>query len=531
VTEPEYVTATRAAYDVVAVDYERLLRNELDASPLDRALLSVFAERVLDAGGGLVGDLGCGPGRLTGHLRDLGLDVFGIDLAPGMVDVARRSHPGLRFEVGALAGLDLPDASLAAAVAWYSIIHTPPDRLPEVFAEIARVIEPGGELVLAFKAGAGRHRIEQAYGHEVSYDVHWFEQADVAELLARAGFTVHTQVHREPERYEKGPRLTPRWRPASAFEESTELLAVQGLPRGGEVRLRVRRPLLLEGVEPAVGEGVLAGEARGPGDVAKPVPRHHGVLMLAEGVLHPLGGRGIRLGTGAEHRDRGLSGIPKPFGLLACLVKCEVALRGEGDALDLPDGAAEPLRVTPQEAPDDLPRGPVGIGHEGRRLGEGGERREQPGVPLTRERPLTVLQPGVVCRSQRGVDALTDRVGRDLRRLCVEEVVEAGLEDLGVARRGERLAEPAQLLAEGVRRFALEERTVGGQARAEAPCGDPHRVDRAGLGRPHGLVSPLELGFLGPEEVDQQAGGGPGGRVGRRGDGRIGRRIDGRIDG
>lgn len=205
-TEPDYVTATRAAYDVVAVDYERLLRDALDASPLDRALLSVFAERVGAAGGGLVADLGCGPGRLTGHLRDLGLDVFGIDLSPGMVDVARRLHRGLRFEVGALAGLDLPDAGLAAAVAWYSVIHTPADRLPQVFAEIARVVEPGGELLLAFKAGAGRHRIEQAYGHEVSYDVHWFDPADIEELLARAGFAVHTRVHREPEGYEKGPQ-------------------------------------------------------------------------------------------------------------------------------------------------------------------------------------------------------------------------------------------------------------------------------------------------------------------------------------
>jgi hypothetical protein len=40
----------------------------------------------------------------------------------------------------------------------------------------------------------------------VSYDVHWFEPADVEERLGRAGLTVHTRVAREPERYEKGPQ-------------------------------------------------------------------------------------------------------------------------------------------------------------------------------------------------------------------------------------------------------------------------------------------------------------------------------------
>ncbi len=39
-------------------------------------------------------------GYVTAHLHELGIDAFGIDLSPGMIDVARRDHPGLRFEVG-----------------------------------------------------------------------------------------------------------------------------------------------------------------------------------------------------------------------------------------------------------------------------------------------------------------------------------------------------------------------------------------------------------------------------------------------
>jgi 2-polyprenyl-3-methyl-5-hydroxy-6-metoxy-1,4-benzoquinol methylase len=47
-------------------------------------------------------DVGCGTGRITAHLRQLGVDVFGIDLSPGMIEVARRDHPGLRFDLGSM---------------------------------------------------------------------------------------------------------------------------------------------------------------------------------------------------------------------------------------------------------------------------------------------------------------------------------------------------------------------------------------------------------------------------------------------
>ncbi|MFE9203025.1 class I SAM-dependent DNA methyltransferase [Micromonospora sp. NPDC007230] len=204
-TEPTWLTETRAAYDTVAVDYARLLP-EVVEGPLDRGMLTAFAEQV--GPGRPVLEVGCGTGRVTAHLRDLGLDVAGVDLSPGMVEVARRTYPQLRFDIGSMTDLALPNAGLAGLVAWYSIIHLPPELLPVVFAEFHRVLAPGGHLLLAVKAGDQRIRLEQAYGHHVSYDVHWLPPDRLADQLAEAGLTVRATLVRAAEGHlrERGPQ-------------------------------------------------------------------------------------------------------------------------------------------------------------------------------------------------------------------------------------------------------------------------------------------------------------------------------------
>ncbi|MFG1676770.1 hypothetical protein [Micromonospora sp. NPDC049282] len=81
-TEPAWLTETRTAYDTVAVDYARLLPGVVEP-PLDRAVLTAFAETV--GPGRPVLEVGCGTGRVTAHLRRLGLDAAGFHrvLAPG----------------------------------------------------------------------------------------------------------------------------------------------------------------------------------------------------------------------------------------------------------------------------------------------------------------------------------------------------------------------------------------------------------------------------------------------------------------
>ncbi|MGD0703654.1 MAG: methyltransferase domain-containing protein [Trebonia sp.] len=145
---------TRTSYDTVADSYADQTRHLSDETPEERQVLALLADMVRVQGGGTVADVGCGPGRITAQLLQLGVDAFGIDLSPGMIEVARRDHPGLRFEVGSMTGLALADASLAGLVAWYSTIHVPDDEIGSAFAEFQRVVRPGGPLLIGFLSGS-----------------------------------------------------------------------------------------------------------------------------------------------------------------------------------------------------------------------------------------------------------------------------------------------------------------------------------------------------------------------------------------
>ncbi|MET9464504.1 class I SAM-dependent methyltransferase [Streptomyces sp. NPDC006544] len=204
-----HLSTVRASYDAVAADYARLLSTELARKPLDRAVLAAFAECVRGedpSGGRVVADLGCGPGRVTAHLDGLGVRAFGVDLSPAMVAVARRSYPGLRFEVGSMGALDVADGVLGGVLAWYSTVHTPPSELSPLFAEFARVLAPGGYALIAFETGDEKIRLEHAYGHPVELDVYGAPPEHVAALLADAGLAEVARLIREPDAQERSPQ-------------------------------------------------------------------------------------------------------------------------------------------------------------------------------------------------------------------------------------------------------------------------------------------------------------------------------------
>jgi SAM-dependent methyltransferase len=125
----------------------------------------------------------------------LGVEAFGIDLSPVMIDVARRDHPDLRFEVGSMTELNLADASVTALLAFWSLIHVPDDAIPTVFGHFRRVLRPGGPLLVGFHIGDESRLKTQGYGgHPMKVHVHRRQPAQVAAWLRDAGFTVEAQL-------------------------------------------------------------------------------------------------------------------------------------------------------------------------------------------------------------------------------------------------------------------------------------------------------------------------------------------------
>ena len=206
--EPAFLRTTRATYDAVAGDYARLLPDLRAETPLDQAVLATFAELATAARLGPVADLGCGTGHVTAHLASLGVDAFGIDLSPAMVDVARRRHPHLSFDVGSVTALDLSDAAVGGILAWYSTIHVPWLDLPGVFAEFARVLAPGGYLLIGFHVGEGDRPRTVTYRQGASVDTYDVMPERMADLARQAGLVVHTRLVRVAQGRENRPQAS-----------------------------------------------------------------------------------------------------------------------------------------------------------------------------------------------------------------------------------------------------------------------------------------------------------------------------------
>jgi ubiquinone/menaquinone biosynthesis C-methylase UbiE len=154
---------------------------------------------------GAVLDVGCGPGHLTAHLRSLEVDATGIDLVREFVDHARVAHPDGRYELASMHQLPVPDRSVAGILAWYSLIHLPPDDLDGVLAELRRAMAPAGTLVVGFFDG---DRVV-AFEHKVTTAYYWPVDA-FAERLRQAGFT-------EIERRQRPGVAQPGHRPHAAI--------------------------------------------------------------------------------------------------------------------------------------------------------------------------------------------------------------------------------------------------------------------------------------------------------------------------
>jgi SAM-dependent methyltransferase len=186
----------RRSYDAVAERYAAEFRRELDAKPLDRALLGMLVEL---AEGGVIADVGGGPGLVAAYLASRGGRAVGVDLSPRMCALGQ--GPAV---CGDMARLPLRPASVSALVCFYAVIHLDVGERSCAYAEFARVVQPGGHVLLAFHVSdastppGGTVTWSQWWGEEVDLVFRFLEPAGEMDAMVRAGLPVTARLDRSP---------------------------------------------------------------------------------------------------------------------------------------------------------------------------------------------------------------------------------------------------------------------------------------------------------------------------------------------
>lgn len=104
--------------------------------------------------GARVVDLGCGTGVPTARqLADAGFEVTGVDLSPGILQLARVNVPGARFVQADFGDLvedgPLPAGAFAGVAAFFALLMLPRAEIPYVLSAVHRLLAPGGLFALS----------------------------------------------------------------------------------------------------------------------------------------------------------------------------------------------------------------------------------------------------------------------------------------------------------------------------------------------------------------------------------------------
>jgi ubiquinone/menaquinone biosynthesis C-methylase UbiE len=190
-------SSVQASYDDAARAYADRLYSELAGKPFDREVLDRMIEKVGSLG--TICDLGCGPGQIARYLKDRGAEVNGIDLSPGMIAEAQRLNPDIGFMQGDMRALNgVASSTFGGIVAAYAIVNIAPHELGAVFREFARVLRPGGVLLLSFHVGDEVRRVRDLFGVATELDFFFYRPETIIALLTEAGFAIEESLERDP---------------------------------------------------------------------------------------------------------------------------------------------------------------------------------------------------------------------------------------------------------------------------------------------------------------------------------------------
>ena len=203
-----------------------------------RRLEVAFAE-LEGAKGDTVLDIGCGAGLYLEPCADLGLEYRGVDLSQRMIDGARRrvsKADADRFSIGAVQELELPDASFDVVLCLGVLEYVGSDERSIAMGEIARILAPGGTVLVSVLNSASPF---------------WIVRRARARVLARVGRRRReTVVARSPERCFSRREILDTVRGAGLHVERSTRYGMQVIPDLGAITRTARFAEMSARLEP-----------------------------------------------------------------------------------------------------------------------------------------------------------------------------------------------------------------------------------------------------------------------------------------
>ncbi len=183
-------------YDIVAKEYSETFSDEHEKKPKDQEILRRFSREIGDKKP--VWDFGCGPGQTTKYLKDLGIEISGLDLSEKILQQARTIHPETPFRKGNILELEFENDSIAGAVAFYAIVHFTEEQVGIAFREVFRVFQPGGIFLFTYHIGEETIHLDEFLGKKVDIDFMFFTTDFIFSCLKKSGFEKIEIIEREP---------------------------------------------------------------------------------------------------------------------------------------------------------------------------------------------------------------------------------------------------------------------------------------------------------------------------------------------
>ncbi|HHD83188.1 MAG TPA: class I SAM-dependent methyltransferase [Bacteroidetes bacterium] len=183
-------------YDTVAKEYAETFSGEHKKKPKDQAILKRFSQEIEDRRP--VWDFGCGPGQTTKYLKNLGIEISGLDLSEKILEQARTIRPGINFRKGNILELEFDSDSIGGVVAFYAMVHFTEEQVEIAFREVLRVLQPGGIFLFTYHIGEKTIHINDFLGKKVDIDFMFFTTDFISSCLKDSGFGKIEIIEREP---------------------------------------------------------------------------------------------------------------------------------------------------------------------------------------------------------------------------------------------------------------------------------------------------------------------------------------------